>query len=269
MSVVERGSASNPGGAVLTSKWAGLSRHLIASFFPVESYSSGDDKKVMWRRAANSVEVQAPLTDGNLEATLNWHSPFENTGADQKFSSLSALLQSGTLTPLAILFKEFMDKKGLGNSLTDELVDRTRKLEGRSSITKLNSTQVFNGMPPLKISVTAHFRALEDADVEVRRPLNQLMSWALPQELADAGPILELVRAGDPSLYPSRVPQILGMKFADMSIMPVVIESMPYPLTAPRDRHGTLLSAQVAMQISSLSALDARDWTAIQQGSSR
>lgn len=57
-------------------------------------------------------------------------------------------------------------------------------------ITRLNSTQVFAGMPPIKIAVTALFRAWKDPAKEVEAPFNQLMSWALPAELSDLGPIL-------------------------------------------------------------------------------
>ncbi len=129
-------------------------------------------------------------------------------------------------------------------------------------MTKLNSTQVFNGMAPAKISLTAHFRAIRDARSEVEAPLHQLIQWALPQELAKDGPLAETVRAGDPSLYPSRIPQIIGMSYANMQLLPLVIESIPYPMSGPRDRNGLLLSAQVALQLSTLSAIDANDWVA-------
>jgi hypothetical protein len=88
------------------------------------------------------------------------------------------------------------------------------------------------------------------------------MSWAFPQELAADGPILTLAKLGDPSMYPSRIPQIIGMQYANMQLMPLVIEGAPYPLGGPRDKNGSLLSAQTALQISTLAALDARDWAA-------
>ena len=80
---------------VLSSDWTGLSPFLIAIFYPVERVAAPDNKSFVWRRVANSTEVRAPITDGTIDSTVNWNSPFENTGVDQKFSSFSALLQSG------------------------------------------------------------------------------------------------------------------------------------------------------------------------------
>ena len=261
MSVVEQSSASNPGGTastILSSDWTGLSRHLIASFFPVESYYAEDAEKTKrWRRVPDSVEVQAPLTDGTMDTTLNWHSPFENTGPDQKFSSFSALLQSGGITSLLQAIKELVPAGSQG--FVQKGIDSLKALEGKTGFTKLNSTQIFNGMPPVKISATAHFRALNDAVAEVRQPINQLMSWALPRKLSPDG-LLVTAAKGDPSLFPSEIPQIIGMQYADMSLMPLVIEAIPIPLTGPRDRNGVQLSAQITLSIASLSAIDQQDW---------
>ena len=261
MSTIERGSASTPGGTasvLLTSDWTGLSRHLIASFFPVESFIAGDEARTKrWRRVANSVEVQAPLTDGTMDTTINWHSPFENTGPDQKFSSFSAMLQSGGFTTMLEALKALVPESATG--LVQKGIDYLKDMEGRSGFTKLNSTQTFNGMPPTKINVTAHFRALTNPVTEVRQPMNQLMSWALPEQLAPDGLLTSAIK-GDPTLYGTKIPTIIGMQYADMSLMPLVIESIPIPLTGPRDRNGVQLSAQIALSIASLSALDQKDW---------
>lgn len=256
-------TAQAANGSVLSSDWTGLSPHLIASFYPVKRMTSADKKSSYFVRVPGSVEVRAPITDGQMDATMNWHSPFENSGADQQFSSLSALLQTGALSPLLIMFSDFVDKTTGGGVLSDAVRSAEASiqgLEGRTSMTKLSSTQSFTGMPPIKLSLTAHFRALRDARTEVDAPLNQLMRWALPQELAKDGPVLTLAKLGDPSLYPSKIPQIIGMQYANMRLLPLVIESAPYPLTGPRDRNGMLLSAQIALQLSTLSAIDARDW---------
>jgi hypothetical protein len=260
--------ATPPAGAsgnVLQSDWTGLSPHLIARFYPVMRTDPGNGKPSTWVRVPDSVEVRAPITEASIEGTFNWTSPFENTGADQSFSAISAMLQTGALAPiLGFISQSLADVPG-GSYLqpsVESVRNAAKGLEGKSSVTKLNSTQVFNGAPPMKVSLTVHFRALKDARAEVERPLNQLMSWAVPQELAADGPVLTLARLGDPSLYPSKIPQIIGMQYADMQLLPLVIESAPYPLGGPRDKNGTLLSAQSALQLSTLSALDARDWAA-------
>lgn len=246
----------------LGSEWGGLSPHLIASFFAVKKGDSNDKTKTRWERDPDQPEVRAPLSDGNIETTLNWQSPFENTGVDQQLSSFSAMLQSGGFSSLLAQLQASLPSMG---SLLDPLAQQAKTLEGKSNLTKLNSTQVFQGMPPLKISVTAHFRAYQDAASEVEAPIDQLMKWAMPKKIAPDGPIVGLA-AGDVNLYASEVPQIIGMRYAGRIFWPLVIESIPYPLTAPMDRSGNKTHASIALNLGTLTALDRQDWIATSAG---
>lgn len=248
-------SSRNGRTPALGSDWGGLSPHLIASFFAVEKVISDDKRSVRWERVASQPEVLAPITDSSVEATLNWQSPFENVGPDQKFSSVSALLQAGGFSSIMAQLKALMPS----SDVVDSLQARAKGLEGRSNLTKLNSTQVFTGMPPLRIPVTVHFRAFQDAVSEVRAPMDQLMMWAVPRKIAPDGPIVAALGL-NPELFPSEVPQIIGMKVADMLLAPVVIESIPYPLSGPRTRDGVLTHASMTIQLASLTALDRTDW---------
>jgi hypothetical protein len=245
---------------VLTSQWGGLSPHLIASFFAVKKGSSDDKTTIRWERDMTQPEVQAPLTDGNAEVSLNWQSPFESVGADQKFSSFSALLQSGGFSSLISALQALLPKGSL-----DTASEKVRSMEGRTSFTKLNSTQVFTGMAPIKLSVTAHFRAYENSNKEVREPMDQLMAWALPKKLAQDGPASQAL-GGNLDVFPSEVPQIIGMKYGDMLWAPLVIESIPYPLTGTRDKRGALSHASLTMQLATLTALDKQDWNSVGKG---
>lgn len=248
-------SSRNGGQPALGSDWGQLSRHLIASFFAVKKEAT--QTSIIWTRDERFPEVRAPLSEGNIEAVENWQSPFENVGPDQKFSSFSALMQAGGFSSLISQLKALFPN----SETVDAAQAKAASLEGRSNLTKLNSTQVFTGMQPLRISVTAHFRAFRDPLSEVRAPMDQLMSWALPQEIAQDGPIVQAV-GGNITPFPSRVPQIIGMKYADMLFAPIVIETAPYPLVGPRDARGRLTHAAMQLQIASLTALDARDWAA-------
>lgn len=239
----------------LSSDWGGMNPNLIARFFPVKRVVSEDKKSVRWERMPDSPEVRAPLTDGRVDTTLTWQSPFEGSGVDQKFSSLSAMLQSGGFTALLQELQQLVPNA----QSVREAASAIEGLEGRSNLTRLNSTQVFVGMPPVQIGVTAHFRAFSNAKAEVRDPINQLMAWALPQELAQDGPVMSAAK-GDPALFPSKTPQIIGMQYADMLFWPLVIEGIPYELTGPRDRNGVLTQAAVQLQLASLTALDKTDW---------
>lgn len=239
----------------LGSDWGSLSPSLLATFFAVKKKRSENGEFIRWERDLSQPEVITPLTDGSVEMTFNWQSPFENVGPDQKFSSLSAMLQAGGFASvLSSLQAAFPDLQSLNSAQ-----NAAASLEGRTNITKLNSTQVFSGMAPARINVTAHFRAYQDALREVAQPLNQLVQWSLPQELAKDGPVAGAV-GGHLAVFPSKVPQILGMKFADTLFAPIVIESFPYQLTGPRDARGILTQASPQMQLATLTALDKKDW---------
>lgn len=249
--------AKNGTKPALTSEWGGLSSHLIASFFAVKKADSDDKKTIRWERDMDQPEVLAPLSDANIEFTQNWQSPFENMTPDQSFSSLSAMLQAGgfssLVSQLQALFPSF---EGL-----DSMAQQLKTLEGKSNLTKLNSTQIFSGMPPVQIPVTAHFRAFKDAAAEVRDPVNQLIEWSLPKYLAPVGPLSEAI-GGNAQLFPSEVPQIIGLRYADMVLAPLVMERIPYPMSGPRDRNGILMRADLQIQLASLTAWDRQDWRA-------
>lgn len=253
---------------VLTSDWSGLNPVLLASFYPVRRVErgEGDKKSIAWERVPDSPEVKAPITDGTVENTINWHSPFENMGVDQKYNSASALLQSGALSPLMAMFNSLLEQNKLGNSAASGAMNAITSLEGKTGVTKLNSTQVYAGQAPAKVNFTAHFRAIADPFKEVHEPLDQMIKWALAQELADDGPVLAAAKGGSPAVFPSKVPQIIAMRYAGRLFSPMVLEVAPYPLTGPMDKRGRLVNAQVQFSISTLSAIDARDWTSFTKG---
>lgn len=259
MSSNDRGSANS----VLSSDWTGLSDHLIARFYPVRRVVEGTT--VRWPREAGSVEVHAPLTDGNLEQTANWTSPFENHTADAKLSSLSSMFQIGGFEAIINALQQYQPDNQMFSGALDRARQQSQTLEGRTAVTKLNSTQVFSGMPPMKLTVTAHFRALWDSIAEVQEPMNQLMAWAVPKKLAAQGLVgNSLDRSTTEGLlrtvYPSETPQIIAMEYADMLFKPMVIESIPYPLTGPRDSNGRLIAGTMTLSLATLTAIDKADW---------
>ncbi|WP_224004554.1 hypothetical protein [Paraburkholderia tropica] len=252
---------------ILTSKWDGLNPALLAKFYPVKRSDDGTS----WVRslgqrtvsAANNVvvnddyEVWTPITDGTQEMSANWHSPFETAGTDSVAQSISGMLQSGQLSA------DLQALLGQGESSSDA-GKVIRSATGRTGITKLNSTQVFSGMPPVKFSFTAHFRALTDEISEVRAPIMQLEQWAVPQYLADEGVIAGALQNGLKNLsletvYPSVAPQPLAMRYGDQTILPIVIEGIAKPITVPRSSRGAALNVAVQLSVGTLTAIDRRD----------
>ncbi|MFZ3017136.1 MAG: hypothetical protein WA056_01615 [Gallionella sp.] len=250
--------ASSPKSKVLSSEFGpnGLSSHLIASFWPVQRKEYGSR---YWDRIPDSPVVRAPLIESNLEMALSWNSPFENSSIDNVRPTISAMLRSGALTPHVG-----------GDSGTGKFLEG---VEGRTSITKLNSTQVFNGMPPAKIQVTALFRAWSNPKSEVEAPVNQLIRWALPEYLASDGPVLTSLEeikkvfdgkswsqaAGD-AAFPSKAPTKIAMTYKGRLLSPLVIESISLPLDSPIYSDGSFTELVIPMTLCSLTAIDGEDW---------
>lgn len=246
----------------LSSLWDGLSPHLIASFYEVKKSGEG------WAKTSTCDEriVKAPLTEAHMEIALNWQSPFEQTGPESKAPALMAMLQSGALQPFvnAVMGIESRKKDDSAQQKSNEFLSQ---FEGRTGITKLNSTQVFTGMPPIKIQVVALFRAWRSPMAEVEVPFDKLMEWALPIELSNDGSILaravETIKGSKgaiEALMPSKSPTRIAMQYKGRTFSPLVIESIGMPLNSPIDKTGKYIELAVPMTLCSLTALDRRDW---------
>lgn len=260
----------------LSSDWTGLSDHLLAKIYPV------DHKGVLISNAL--YEVQAPITEGSLEATYNWQSPFEGSGADSKAPTITAMVQSGAIEPILNTLREKVgdvniDSKGVDSrTLTPDnlaLNNQINDFIGKTGMTKLNSTQVFSGMPPVKINMTLLFRAFSNPQVEVMNPITQLFSWSLPQQLAKDGLFKNLLDAVGKNadayldaLLPSKAPQMVAVTYKGETYSPMVIESLSKDFTAPVDKDGKYTRMSLPITLSTLTALDQNDLKKITASSS-
>lgn len=244
----------------LSSLWDGLSPHLLATFYEVKK--QGD----AWVRTSDCDPqvVKAPLTEATMEIVLNWQSPFEQSGPESKAPALMAMLQSGALQPLVDSLLHGTTR----NTAQQKSNQFLSQFEGRTGITKLNSTQVFTGMPPAKLQVMALFRAWRDPLAEVETPFDKLMEWALPISLSKDGSILaraaETAR-GDmtaiEALMPSKSPTRIAMQYKGRTYSPLVIESIGMPLNSPIDKNAHYVELSVPLTICTLTALDRQDWS--------
>lgn len=236
----------------LTSDWGGLNPLLLASFYEV-------DREGIYK--PDTPVVKAAVTDGNIEVTLNWQSPFENAGPETKAPTLFALLQTGSFQPIMDLMNS-ADKGG------DKGVQLLQKYEGRAGITKLNSTQVFNGMPPARVALTLLFRAWMDPVKEVEIPFNRLMSWALPKTLAKDSVLvngLDRILGKNEkdwieTILPSESPTLIGVSYKGRCYSPLVIENIGDPISSPIDQAGNYVSLSVPLSLATLTAIDKNDW---------
>lgn len=238
----------SPSSPVLSPNLLGLSDHTVATFFEVQRGQGG------WIQKAGTAVVKAPLSECSLELQANWESRFEESGVDSQAPNATALAQSGQATDMARL---------LDNTLGTSFADYVANFEGRSSVTKLNSTQTFSGMPPAQLQVSALFRAWRDPQAEVETPINQLAAWLLPKYLAADGSIIQRLinqPLSAATLMPSLTPSFVGMIYKRRSYYPLVIESLTDPLDSPSYRDGSRVHATVSMTFATLAALDRKDW---------
>ena len=256
------GGKSFSGNGLSGSPWGNLSKHLIARIYPCDA--DGNDLGLG--------EVFAPITDATFEASFNWQSPFENTGVESKAPALMAMIQTGQIGTVvqAIQAVVPLDSKGFVQEkltgIANNVKDVAKDLEGRTGITKLNSRQVFSGMPPIKVNFTMHLRAISDTESEVQIPYRKLLKWALPQELAKDGVLTEVLTQSNSensqflkALFPSIAPVLVGMTYGNRRFAPMVIESVNHPIDGAMDSQGRQIYMPLQMSIATLTALDQRD----------
>lgn len=242
---------------VLSSQWDGLNPLLIASFFPVQKVSPNS---FVYEKVPDEQTVQAPLSETNLQLDVSWDSQFEDANAETKAPTLLALLQNGGIQQVS---DGVIGNGGVNQALTKYL----SKFEGRTGVTKLNSTQTFHRMQPFKITTTAHFRAWSDGSVEVDAPVAKLFEWALPQALSKDGSFVGRAVGAMQGrndevdlLMPSECPRVIGMTYKGRTYMPIVIESIEYNLDSPISAKGAFVQMAVQMTLCSLSGIDKDDW---------
>lgn len=255
--------SSNPDQALNVSglsQWGALSKHLFATLYPC-------DAKGVEKTGSNgaSFAIAAPATDVQFESTLNWQSPFENSGPESKAPTIMAMIQTGQIATVANALQAVLPD-GAAGDLARGIAGKTeswaKALEGRTGITKLNSRQVFSGMPPIRVTLVLHLRAVTDPELEVLQPYQQLLQWAWPQKLAENGVVSEMLTSGEGAIramFPSIAPQMVGFKFGNERYRPMVIESIANPLDGPKDSQGRPIYRSVQVTLATLTALDTND----------
>lgn len=250
----------------LTSNWGSLNSQLIAYIAPCDK--SGK---------VTGGTISAPLIDANLAQQFGWSSPFENYTADSKSPTLAAMLQTGMIPNLIQAIDAKDDSGGEGsNGALSVLAQFLQQGEGRTGITKLNSTQVFTGHEPMKLDGTLVFRAFADPYTEVTKPLLALWKMAYPKSLADGTVLLNNVQDvmndagglldGDTSkmdslvklVFPSESPSYVAVKYRGITYAPMVIENISRPLTNPTCALGDVF-ATVQISLGTQRSWDAKD----------
>ncbi|MGL5224569.1 MAG: hypothetical protein ACRC8Q_04420 [Aeromonas sp.] len=241
----------------LSSLWDGLNPHLLARIFEVDLKGNA---------IAGGPVVRAPFGDDvQLDVEMNWQSPFENAGAEGAAPALSSALQSGALASEVDRVGKAVGVDAAGAS------GALREGQGRAGMTKLNSTQIFSGAPPLRIQGELIFRAWRNPVAEVEAPMDQLVSWALPKFLAPEGSMIgaaaEFATSENKSAktlvqgaFPSLVPSMVALIYKGRRYGPMVIERIGVPLGSPIDKLGRFTQIRLPITLCSLTAQDRNDW---------
>jgi len=243
--------------SVLSSNLDGLSKHLIGSFYQVVRAGK------QWKPVDDGIVVKAAITEAEMELALTWTGAFEDSDTDSQFPTTAAALQSGY--PQQLIRALGADESSLGQGASN----LAGRFVGRTGITKLNSTQVFTGMPPVRITATLVLRAWSDPVNEVEKLFDQLVSWSLPPTLSDDGSVIARAAKSSQSvvdaLMPSIAPVQVAMVYKGRRYSPLVIESVGVPLGAPVDSNGNYVQMVIPVTLATLTAIDRDDWANVKK----
>ena len=238
-----------------TSNWGSLNNDLIATFVQVDL--TGKETGVAYR---------AVVKDGSWEQSFNWTSPFENMNAEEMGSrvSLMKLAQTGGIGSINQLLGQIT-----GNE-NDGLDTINATIAGKTSITKMNSRQVFGGHAPMKLSMTLLFRAWSNPQSEVAAPFNALLEMAYPKKIADnvAQASLDGANTSDKvvdALFPSQAPLFCRLTYKGETYPLMVFESVSKPLDAPYSYMGDVW-LEIPVSLETRHSLDFSDFANLKTG---
>jgi hypothetical protein len=179
------------------------------------------DHKKIWIKQGE-VMVCGVLGEGtSKEINVNWDSPFEGEDVGSKFKTASGLTQA---------------------------------MSENTSVTSINTRQIWNGNRPTQFGLTLLFYALSDPASEVMAALQALEEFASPQLQAWSPVGLDTSQGlSNASFNVGRVPQLVDITIGRVAIYPqCVIESISQPLDKEVDRNGLLIRCEVQMQVSTV-----------------
>lgn len=233
----------------------GINRNLIAELYEVDRYGTPINTDVV---------VRALMPNAQEVVSAIWTTPFDADNGRTVAPTLSALAQSGQIKPLLSL----IDSR-FGTKFSKDLAPSLDNLEGRSALTRLNSTAVFAGAAPVKMNVELFIKAYQNPALEVEKSIAILKGWAVPIELAEGGYLHNAIKnfgkgsalttEAINTLFPSKSPGFIALNYAGYLYAPLAIESITFDLTNPMDRFGNRMHTRVQMQLTSLRAIDRKD----------
>lgn len=250
-------------------QWGKISPDLLAQIYVVDKY--GNSEKDGYR-------VVCAITEGTFEVGSEYSSPFD-ANPDQRLPTLMGMIQSGEFVS-AVGTVAANAASSEGGSLAGTIAagavsgivsvakaagigdvgQAIQQLEGKTNLTKVNSTQIFVNTKPIDINVTLYFRAWRDAKKEVEEPVSYLEQWAVPISLSTTGTAVNISEKGIlGGLFPSEAPPFVALQYAKKTFLPFTLRNVSKPLVVERDSQMNALAYVVTAQLSSRTAWDASD----------
>lgn len=219
----------------------------------IKQQLAGVNDKILAKISSPNVgTVCAFVTEATLSQESTWSTPFENSNPENRMPSLLGSLQSGVASETV---------KSLGLEDTDTI----DKAIGRSSFTKVNSTQIYVSSQSAQIQLTLMFSAWADASMEVEKPINLLHQMSLPQHLSDQSLVQKTASdatSGNLSLetfLPSIIPEKVTLTYGGRTYKDLVIQNFQRSLSGLMDKNGNLLQAEVSITLVGYQAWDKTD----------
>lgn len=257
------------------SRWGGINKNLLAQIYVVDKFGNKKGDYI----------VEAAITEGSIELASQYSSPFD-ANPDQRMPTLMGMVQSGeAVSSLGNLANSALASDGFfgfaANALKSgseavgfdtvlkSVGNAIQSVEGRTNLTKVNSTLIFNSTQGVRLSLTLHLRAWEDAQKEVEEPISWLERWSLPAKLSKDGILVNVgnsikekgagIEGVFGGLFPSTVPPFIAITHAGRTYLPFLIESISTPLVTERDSNMNRLAVTVTLSVVSRTSWDAND----------
>lgn len=244
-------------------QWGKINHDLLAQIYVVDK--EGNSKKGGYR-------VVCAITEGTFEVGSEYSSPFD-ANPDQRLPTLMGMIQSGEfVSAVGTVAANAASGDGIIAGAVSGIVSVAKaagigeigqaiqQLEGKTNLTKVNSTQIFVNTKPIDINVTLYFRAWRDAKKEVEEPVSYLEQWAVPISLSTTGTAVNISEKGIlGGLFPSEAPPFVALQYAKKTFLPFTLRNVSKPLVVERDSQMNALAYVVTAQLSSRTAWDASD----------
>ena len=194
----------------------------------------------IWIEGKNDMVIAAIGEGTSKEITANWQSPFEDDSLAASYSKIEGAMQIGGNTAVETVRNFFAENTGLVAP-----VNYTGET-GFTSLTTLNSIQVWNGNQPYTFNLSLVLYALTDPKIEVEGAIQALESMMAPN----------LIYAAPGGRIPESVSVNIGRRrmFSDC-----VITNMSQPLDKERTKDGYLIRCQVDLQVQAKAIINKPD----------